>query len=1426
MTIANRILIVVLVVLIISHFLTVWIFLSNDDATSLSSLSGTSGQLFDGDRIRIFDKRSPSRSSGRSEMLTVLPSPPTGCIKWGVVTTIYNLTDSIVRIAELPDFCVVVVADKKTPKNYPLIPGMVIIDEASQRLLTSQFALSLPWNHFGRKNLGYLYAIAYGAQVIFDFDDDNLLKQGERLRIPVEGVALSGVCSSINVYPLMGASAWPRGLPLPDIKCVGTVDKRSSMSSVAVVQSLADNDPDVDAIFRLTRSLPVHFDVPKGLDAVKIPRFRFSPYNAQASLHDRRSMWGLLLPVTVHGRVSDIWRSYVTQRLLWDVNLDVAFSYPMVDQYRNPHNYLQDMDAEKDLYFRSSALVQFLSEWRSNEQMIEVRLETLWIEMYERGFVEIEDVVLIQQWISELHLLDYTFPIVTIDNSVIMREKKVSILITGINGMLGSHLARVLLSGRFTVSGLVRPRSNLDLLESAIDLFECDITDSVCVHQVIAKVKPGIIYHFAAADALTVNVKGTLNVLEAIRAEKLHTRVLLAGSAAQYNLTDVNKMRSEVLEVDEMFQFEPITLLGVGKVAMELLGHQYFLAYKMDIVTARLFTQLGAGGTDTIDVQDMARQIALMERGVLPPFVRVDEEYEVKRDYSDASDTVHVLIALATLGVAGEAYNVGNGATTSAKDILDEMMALSTRKVVIEIDPRRHCGAAQSIGANTGKLKELGIQSPKINPKETAKRLLEYWRSEIDRLYSGYSAGLDQLVRVYATSTTPLGNETPLRPASPEDKYELYPTPSALTVSSPHSAPINVQNYFVKQEERVLITGVNGMIGSHVARFLVDRGSRVFGLVRSRSKLSSLAGILNRIILIQGDITDIVRMQTIMAEVRPTVVYHFAAQAINSISYKMPEATMDANIQGTFNVLEALRRTGLQTRVLLAGSSTEYGRTADIWEGPLPETAPFEPVSPYGVSKVITELLGRMYWRVYQMPIVCARFFIQVGVGGTDSLAFQDFSHQIALIEAKKIEPIIRHGNLMTRRDTSDIRDTVSVVVKLITSGIAGEAYNIGSGVAISTQELLNALVSLTKIPITTMQETGRMRVYDEKVLLADITKLKQLTGWSPSPNLPDTANNILSYWRNREIRPRVRAAFVTVFSERKQILKSSLPKWAEYVPWAHGVYPIIVFVWEGVSETVHDELKRLAGPLELRVVKFAYGWGQEGDHAGNGGGAWINFILAYGMFHHEALKDIDYLLRFDEDVFPYDLCPYDVFADMHFNGIKAGWVQHIGDNEVSLGSGIQNQAIEYAKTSPFKLSDTWSLYTHPNSSHHAWKYWWAGPQFYSSLWRPYLVAGCIELYNINIFRNNTHYDDFWNKMNAEAGLKASRFWEQELKSLFIQMFVPLQQTRSYACALPVAHKDKAGIALWMYHSCHFDIGYPTEKRGHCDADLPLMRVC
>ena len=315
---------------------------------------------------------------------------------------------------------------------------------------------------------------------------------------------------------------------------------------------------------------------------------------------------------------------------------------------------------------------------------------------------------------------------------------------------------------------------------------------------------------------------------------------------------------------------------------------------------------------------------------------------------------------------------------------------------------------------------------------------------------------------------------------------------------------------------RALITGITGMIGSHVARVLVARGDQVHGLVRWRSNLHNLAGIVDRIQMHLGDIQEDLLLRNLIRKSQPDVIYHFAAQAFNGVSWDSPRYTLTVNIFGTLNILETLREfNNRTTRVLMGCSSTAYGETTRTWEGPIPETAPLQPVTPYGVSKVTQELLGRQYFLCYGIPVVTARIFNQIGTGHTESAAIQEFCRQVAMIEAGLQESVLRVGSLDAKRDFTDIRDSAPIFVKLAETGVPGEAYNVCSGHLVSMRELLDLAVSLARVKIRIETDESRMRPYDEKVLEGDNSRLRKLTGWKPKTDLGRSIQDILDYWRS-----------------------------------------------------------------------------------------------------------------------------------------------------------------------------------------------------------------------------------------------------------------------------------------------------------------------
>lgn len=398
-------------------------------------ISGVSGKRFSGEPVREVPrdqlafagmKRSDLKAAAEKKM----------CEKWIVVTSIFQPSPATRKLGEMTraGWCYVVVADMNGPSEYDDVEGVIYLTVERQRTLQFQILDHTPWRHFGRKNIGFLYAIAHGAKVIYDTDDDNRLKE---THIPIAGYGPNGLEANVSVAqapteagrnelpvfnpyryfrPTCG-HVWPRGYPLDHvqrdgIRTVAPLSNATLYRSPAVQQFLADEDPDVDAIFRLTRQLPCNFQgLPPGSpDVLVIPPNTYVPYNAQATVHLYEAFWGLLLPVTVHGRVSDIWRSYLTQKLLWDIGQSLVFANAHVIHDRVAHDYLKDFQSEQDLYLKSTAMINFLASWSSDAPTLVERLEQLWAAFYSRGFVELGDLRLAQAWIRDLLALGYEFP--------------------------------------------------------------------------------------------------------------------------------------------------------------------------------------------------------------------------------------------------------------------------------------------------------------------------------------------------------------------------------------------------------------------------------------------------------------------------------------------------------------------------------------------------------------------------------------------------------------------------------------------------------------------------------------------------------------------------------------------------------------------------------------------------------------------------------------------------------------------------------------------------------------------------------------------------------------------------------------------------------------------------------------------------------
>lgn len=316
---------------------------------------------------------------------------------------------------------------------------------------------------------------------------------------------------------------------------------------------------------------------------------------------------------------------------------------------------------------------------------------------------------------------------------------------------------------------------------------------------------------------------------------------------------------------------------------------------------------------------------------------------------------------------------------------------------------------------------------------------------------------------------------------------------------------------------KVLITGITGFAGSHLAEYILYNQPRVevYGLVRWRSRLENIVAFQEKVYLFEADLKDTTSLRSVLAHIKPDWIFHLAAQSFVPTSWKCPAETFNINVIGQINLFEALLSLNLNPKVHIAGSSEEYGQVYES-EIPMKETNPLRPLSPYAVSKVAQDLLAYQYYRSYGLRTVRTRGFNHTGPRRGEVFVTSSLAKQIAEIEKGKREAVIRVGNLEAKRDFTDVRDIVRAYWLALEKGKEGEVYNIGSGRAYAIREVLEMLLSLSRVKVKVEVDPARLRPSDVPILLADCSKFKELTGWEPEIPFEKTLEDLLDYWRAR----------------------------------------------------------------------------------------------------------------------------------------------------------------------------------------------------------------------------------------------------------------------------------------------------------------------
>jgi GDP-mannose 4,6-dehydratase len=324
---------------------------------------------------------------------------------------------------------------------------------------------------------------------------------------------------------------------------------------------------------------------------------------------------------------------------------------------------------------------------------------------------------------------------------------------------------------------------------------------------------------------------------------------------------------------------------------------------------------------------------------------------------------------------------------------------------------------------------------------------------------------------------------------------------------------------------RALVTGITGMVGSHIADYLIAHTDwDIYGMCRWRSPLDNIAHLLprinrkDRIELVYGELRDTVSMIDVIAKSRPDYVFHLAAQSFPGTSFASPLDTYDTNIQGTARLLEAIRITeGIRPVIHVCSSSEVFGRVSQE-KLPINEECTFHPASPYAISKVGTDLIGRYYAEAHGMTVMTTRMFTHTGPRRGDVFAESTFAKQIAMIEHGLLPPVVKTGNLESMRTWADVRDAVRAYYMLVTvNPTPGAYYNIGGTYSCTVGDMLRKLLSFsTRSDIRVETDPGRLRLIDADLQVPDTSKFAAHTGWRPEIPFEQTMRDLLGYWRDR----------------------------------------------------------------------------------------------------------------------------------------------------------------------------------------------------------------------------------------------------------------------------------------------------------------------
>lgn len=319
---------------------------------------------------------------------------------------------------------------------------------------------------------------------------------------------------------------------------------------------------------------------------------------------------------------------------------------------------------------------------------------------------------------------------------------------------------------------------------------------------------------------------------------------------------------------------------------------------------------------------------------------------------------------------------------------------------------------------------------------------------------------------------------------------------------------------------RVLITGVTGFAGGHLAEALLNRGAdEIFGTSRRAHWPGEWRQLEGRLQLHRCDLCDGAAVEALLRDVQPERIYHLAGYADVGQSFREVETAWAGNLTATRNLYEAIHRWGGRPRILFVGSGLIYGEPETPNQA-FDEAAPLRPLSPYAASKAAADLASYQYTRFPGLDIVRTRPFNHIGPRQSPHYAVAHFAQQIAAIERQRQSPWLETGNLNALRDLTDVRDTIHAYAALMDRGRTGEAYNVATGEAQSMETVLQRLLALARVKVEVRPQAKLMRAAENAVVRGNADKLRRETGWTPRYSLDQTLADILDYWRSAVDKP------------------------------------------------------------------------------------------------------------------------------------------------------------------------------------------------------------------------------------------------------------------------------------------------------------------